>query len=236
MILRFTPDLTELTISAHGNELAEIMGKDKDASGKRTYTWPETEEQHVFTFANPVLVTDNYRIGQLDHTLRDTLFALYGKPLKVTEYDGTSLRFEQRLYPGVWGPSIDTLLFCKGLRSLDLSVVRSAIEIGCGSGYISKYVAEHAPKLESLTLADINPKAIECAMQQEFPLQPVYVPGDGLKHIQGKKFDLVLCNPPYIPRPKSIDDNPYEGISLLHYLLSHTPDHLLRFLRRKRIA
>ena len=113
MILRFNQDLTEQAIYAHGNELAEIMGRDKDASGKRTYTWPETEEQRVAMFENPVLVTDNHRIAQLAPALRDTVFALFGKPVKVTEYDGTSLRFEQRLYPGVWGPSIDTLLFCK---------------------------------------------------------------------------------------------------------------------------
>ncbi len=226
MILRFSPDLAELAIYAHGSELAEVMGKDKDGAGKRTYTWPDAEEQHVVTFENPVLVTDNHRIAGLEPSLRDTIFALFGKSVKVTEYDGTSLRFEQRLYPGVWGPSIDTLLFCKGLRALDLSKVKTAVEIGCGSGYISKYVAQHAPQLESLTIADINPKAIECAMQQQFPMQPMFVMGDGIKHIQGKKFDLVLCNPPYIPRPRSIDDNPYEGISLLHYLLSYASDHL----------
>ena len=30
---------------------------------------------------------------------------------------------------------------------------------------------------------------------------------------------MMVCNPPYVPRPKSIDDNPYEGLSLLNYLL-----------------
>ena len=43
--------------------------------------------------------------------------------------------------------------------------------------------------------------------------------GNGLKKINGKKFDLIICNPPYIPRPHSIDDNPYEGIELLDHLM-----------------
>jgi len=34
-----------------------------------------------------------------------------------------------------------------------------------------------------------------------------------------RKFDIVISNPPYVPRPRSIDDNPYEGIHLLYHLV-----------------
>lgn len=34
--------------------------------------------------------------------------------------------------------------------------------------------------------------------------------GSGIDYLKDRKFDLLVCNPPYIPRPKSIDDNPYE--------------------------
>lgn len=30
-----------------------------------------------------------------------------------------------------------------------------------------------------------------------------------------------MCNPPYIPRPKAIEDNPYEGLELLIYLIKN---------------
>ncbi|HVY01669.1 MAG TPA: hypothetical protein VHA12_02815, partial [Candidatus Nanoarchaeia archaeon] len=37
---------------------------------------------------------------------------------------------------------------------------------------------------------------------------------------------LILCNPPYIPRPGSIDDNPYEGVSLLYDLIHNGQNYL----------
>ncbi len=39
--------------------------------------------------------------------------------------------------------------------------------------------------------------------------------------MENEKFDIIACNPPYIPRPKSIDDNPYEGLSLPIYLIQN---------------
>src|SRR5262249_60906625 len=34
----------------------------------------------------------------------------------------------------------------------------------------------------------------------------------------GGPFDLVICNPPYIPRPGERDNNPYEGLRLIGHL------------------
>ena len=94
---------------------------------------------------------------------------------------------------------------------------------------------------------DINPLAVKCAKQNFKGFRPSRIYKDKSKKVKGnrrrgvkfkssvgdikniaerrvgrlKKVDLMLCNPPYIPRPKSIDDNPYEGLSLLHYLTTH---------------
>ncbi len=226
MILRFNNDLTGQDIYAHGEELAQIMGRDKDEEGRRVHIHPETEEMFVASFENPVLMTDNYKIAQLEPTSRDSLFALFGGAVKVIEYDGTSLRFEQRRFPGVWGLSIDTLLFCNGLRKTELEDVKEAIEIGCGSGFIAKYVVEQAPSLGRMSLADLNPHAIRCAQENISGVETDYHIGDAISYLQGKKFDLIVCNPPYIPRPSSIDDNPYEGIGLLNYLIMNAHQHL----------
>jgi len=226
MILRFLPDLSKLDISANGAELASIMGVDQDEQGKRVYTWPESRQVFVHTFQNPVLVTDNHKISQLEPAIRDTVFALYNSfTPKITEYDGVRLKFEQRKYPGVWGPSIDTLLFCKALSQLDLSKVKTAVDIGCGSGMISKYVLEKAaPNLESITLVDINPVAGECIKENIKDARAEFKAIDGIKFLsQDKQYDLVLCNPPYIRRPRSIEDNSYEGIGLLVHLIKETP-------------
>jgi release factor glutamine methyltransferase len=227
MILRFDPLITEQQVYAQGIELAQIMGLDKGKDGKRVVSHPDSAERYVATIANPVLVTDNYKISGIpDSILRDTLFALFGSPHKVVEYGGTSVDFDQRNYPGVWSPSIDTLLFCRALNSYDFSGMKKAVEIGTGSGFISKHLLRIAPGLEKITLVDLNPKAIDCAKDNIKDSRADYVAEDALDYIEGQSYDLIICNPPYIPRPVSIDDNPYEGVNLLNQLISRSREYL----------
>jgi tRNA1(Val) A37 N6-methylase TrmN6 len=226
MILRFTKTLDNLDVFANGKELARIMGKDKDEKGNRVYDWPESEEQYVASFQDPVLVTDLHKIALLEPSLRDTVNALYGSAIKRTEYEGVSVRFDSEKYAGVWGPSIDTLLFCRALGKTDLSGVRSAVEIGPGSGFISMYALKNSPALEKISLVDINPNVVKCVADNiSDPRVEVHIK-DGLEFLEGKKFDLAKCNPPYIIRPKSIDDNPYEGIGLLVQLIERSREYL----------
>lgn len=226
MKLHFDKDLKKLTLSAFGNELAQIMGHDTDEVGNRVYVRDEHEEIEVVTIDNPVLVTDNHMIGKFDPIKRDTVFALYSAPIKITEYDGTVVRFEQKRFPGVWGPSIDTLLFCRALSKVDLSGIKKVLEIGPGSGFISKYILDHVPSVEKLYAIDLNQKAMECTRENIPDPRVESAVGDALEFIKDNTFDLIVCNPPYIPRPKSIDDNPYEGVSLLVYLLERGMEHL----------
>lgn len=100
-------------------------------------------------------MTDNYRISQLNPTLRDTLLALYESRPRIVEYDGISTVWNQK-HSNVWCPSIDTLLFAKALRkifvenyckklaaSVDINNIKRAIEIGCGSAFLSKYSSQN---------------------------------------------------------------------------------------------
>ncbi len=226
MIQRFSEDLSKLEIYANGVELAQVMGLDRDEHGNRVHTWPNEKRVHVVDFENPVLVTDNYKIGQLEPVLRDTVFALCGSPVKTTEYGNTRLEFDQKKYIGVWGPSIDTLLFCKAVGNSELRNTKRAIELGFGSGFISKFILNEAPDLELMTLVDFNGYAKLCAEKNINDKRARIVVGNGVDSIKEKKYDLMVCNPPYIPRPKSIDDNSYEGIGLLHYLITNASKHL----------
>lgn len=226
MILRFDRDLTRVEVLAQGAELANIMGHDRDASGRRVRTWPDERTQPVATLSHPVLVTDHHRIGQLPPVPRDTVFALLASPLRVTAYDGIELPFEQARHPGVWGPSIDTLLLSRALSRLPLAPVRRALEIGCGSGFLSKVVLARAPGLLEMTLVDLSPHAAACARELVTDPRARVIEGDGIAVLGQGPWDLIVCNPPYIPRPHSIDDNPYEGVGLLRHLLEHGPGHL----------
>ena len=226
MILRISPDIKKLDIFANGPELAQMMGKDKK-DGKRVASYPSTEKMLVHTFENPVLITDNYRTSLLQPTIRDTIFSLYASRPRIVEYDGVST-FWDSSHTDVWCPSIDTILYVKALRKIlnkDYNF-KNAIEIGCGSGFISKYLLDKSETLESVLINDLNPFAIKCAKDNINDKRANFLLGNGLDHIKNKKFDLILCNPPYIPRPKSIDDNPYEGIFLLHHLLQHGREYL----------
>ncbi len=229
MIIRFSKDLSKQEISANGYELAQVMGLDKDEKGNRIISRPKEEKKHIITFENPVLVTDNYRIaktGEEDSTKRDTLFSLFSSGFKIIEYDNISLEFDQKKYKGVWGPSIDTLLFTRALSKIDLKKIKSAIEVGAGSAFISKYILKNAPDLEAMTLIDLNKNSLDCAIDNIDDGRASFYVGDAIRFLDEKKYDIIACNPPYTPRPKSIDDNPYEGLQLLNYLIANSSKNL----------
>jgi tRNA1(Val) A37 N6-methylase TrmN6 len=219
MIIKVSNDLKKEEIWANGNELANIMGKDR-VKGKRVLNFPQENKLYVHTFDNPILMTDNYRIAKLNPTKRDTIFALFTSRPRIVEYDKVSVIWN-REHASVWCPSIDTILFAKALKKLSkkLNKVKTVLEIGTGSGFLSKYLLVKNKNIKSIVINDLNPYAVDCAKLNIKDKRAKFVVGDGLKFAEDKKFDLVICNPPYVPRADSIDDNPYEGIELLNNLI-----------------
>lgn len=171
-------------------------------------------------------MTDEYFIGQQNQILRTNLFSLFRSGNQITEYEGVVLDFEQKKYPGVWGPSIDTLLFTRAFERIGIPQSKKVLEVGTGSGFISKYILSKNSDLESMTMIDLNEYASACARQNISDNRASFFTGDAKEFMEGKNYDLIICNPPYVPRPKSIDDNPYEGLVLLHYLISEAKNNL----------
>lgn len=218
MKLVIDAEISKLDIYALGRELALIMGNDKNEAGQRVYDWPDSMTEYVASIGNPVLMTDHHqlsRLGEGDPVVRDTALALYGFRKRVTRYADTELSFDQASYPGVWGPSIDTILCCRALTRMQLGPIKTAIEIGAGSGFITKFLLEHDATLERATLVDMMPAAIQACQDAIDDPRARYYVGDGMEFLEHARADLVISNPPYIPRPRSIDDNPYEGVGLL---------------------
>jgi methylase of polypeptide subunit release factors len=79
--------------------------------------------------------------------------------------------------------------------------VRSALDLGTGSGILALLLAKHA---DSVLGTDINPRAILFA-QISAALNGIenveFVTGDGLEPAKDRRFDQVVANPPFFVSP-----------------------------------
>lgn len=226
MRIRFDSELAWEEVWAEGrDEIEGILDGSIEEDGDRVL---------LARFENPVLVTDPFRIQQLPPRRRDVVAYFLGLPKRVVEYDGVELHFDQSRHPRVWSPSIDTLLVCRAIRSIPAawSGARTALEVGCGSGYLALYLMEKAARqgqpLDELHVVDIEPQAIDCAIHALEPRSgPTVVSaslgrrGEALR-VRGR-FDVIVLNPPYIRRPPELSvaryrDNPWEGVALIREL------------------
>lgn len=74
------------------------------------------------------------------------------------------------------------------------------LDLGCGYGVVGIWAAKQIGA-SSVTMTDINPKAVECAKENAI-LNQVFdgmsiVLSDGLKDIMDSEYTLILSNPPY---------------------------------------
>lgn len=96
----------------------------------------------------------------------------------------------------VYPPSEDTYLLMRAAIA-EARADDSVIEIGCGSGVVSKSLA---PRVRSILATDINPHAVRAAASLGIPA----VRAD-LFHGIGAGFDLILFNPPYLPAEEGLE-------------------------------
>lgn len=92
------------------------------------------------------------------------------------------------------------------LREYDLSD-KTVWDIATGSGCIG-LACKHQFPTTHVTLSDISPKALDVAKSNaaKNSLEVHFLEGDLLTPFQGKKADIVFCNPPYI------SEEAYEGL------------------------
>lgn len=207
----------------------------------------------------PVLMTDiiAFNKNKINKSLKSEDF--YNIDNRLTIYNNVELLFNQFKYNKIFGPNIDTILFCSAIDKFYKNHnINHFLEIGIGSGYISKYIANKNNDIKG-TLIDIESQAIEFAKtkldlpntlsnkwtniidknfiifkQNNFKL----IEGDALKLIflminnkWDEKYDLIICNPPYIPKTieekdvepsnKKIAKNFFEGTYLMRYILKN---------------
>ncbi len=224
----------DVTISALDKEIPYVLGR--NATGKSQPGGFETAKVH--TIRNALLMKDFAWVSpsltqEGKTTLRDTIFNLYEYARRVYSYDKMDLHFDSTKYGAVWAPSIDTFFVVDGLKAYAKKLlgdtVHKAIELGSGSGFISKYVLSSARKLKELHAIDLDPDAVRCSADNIRPLAEkkgvydVEARADGLEYIMknGGQFDLVISNPPYVPRHFTEEGNPYSGTGLFMGLVEN---------------
>tara|TARA_Y100001970_G_scaffold17151_1_gene19393 strand:+ start:4972 stop:5520 length:549 start_codon:yes stop_codon:yes gene_type:complete len=108
---------------------------------------------------------------------------------------------EIETFEGVYEPAEDSWMMCNYLPN-DLG---SVLEIGCGSGIISVNLAKKGNKVTSV---DINPKAIKATKHnaQKNNVEIEILQSDMFSAVSNRKFDVIICNPPYLPPSENYND------------------------------
>jgi HemK-related putative methylase len=114
-------------------------------------------------------------------------------------------------------------------RQLDRGLIpenAKVLDLGCGSG-IGAVTA--AKRTEHVVAADINPHAVRCtrinALLNEADIE--VVESDLFSALEGKRFDVVLFNPPfYRGEAKEPLDHAWKATDTLERFAEQLPDHL----------
>ncbi|MBT4539403.1 methyltransferase [Candidatus Woesearchaeota archaeon] len=100
----------------------------------------------------------------------------------------------------IYEPSEDSFLLKKHVSKFALGRV---LDMCTGSGIQAIEVSKHN-LVREVVAVDINEKAIETLKEQKHKkITPKQ--GDLFTNLSGQ-FDLIICNPPYLPQDKGIDD------------------------------
>lgn len=120
-------------------------------------------------------------------------------------------------------PRPDTEILVENvLNNVDKDKEIEIVDIGTGSGAIILSLLVNLPKAQGKTV-DISSKAIEVAKENAVNLQVndrcEFFVGDLFAPLNGSKFDLIVSNPPYIPKKDiatlEADVKEYEPVSAL---------------------
>ena len=116
------------------------------------------------------------------------------------------------------------------------------LDLCAGSGAIGLAVAKHLPNAH-VTLAELAPEHVslmrENARTHSIPDERIsIVASDLFAALPGSRFDLIACNPPYIPCKRALPESVTrfepqhalyagsEGLDLIRRIMNETPGHL----------
>ncbi|MEU3823661.1 HemK2/MTQ2 family protein methyltransferase [Streptomyces sp. NPDC030392] len=106
-----------------------------------------------------------------------------------------------RLAPGVYAPQSDTFLLKEAIEREKLPPGAEVLDVGTGSGALALAAARRGARV---TAVDRSWRAVlTTRLHAALAGQRVRVlHGDLLEPAAGRRFDLIVCNPPYVPSPR----------------------------------
>jgi release factor glutamine methyltransferase len=103
--------------------------------------------------------------------------------------------------PGVYPPQADTELLISSMIARGVVAGRSVLDVCTGTGAVA--VAAARAGASSVTAVDLSRRAVINArlnaMAQAARVEVLR--GDLFEPVAGRRFDVVTCNPPYVPAP-----------------------------------
>ncbi|MFE5796192.1 HemK2/MTQ2 family protein methyltransferase [Streptomyces sp. NPDC056503] len=102
--------------------------------------------------------------------------------------------------PRVYRPQADTRLLAAALAHEEVGPRTDVLEIGTGTGALALHAARRGARV---TAVDVSWPAVATArlnaLVHRLPLRVLH--GDFAARTKGRRFDVVLTNPPYVPAP-----------------------------------
>lgn len=185
----------------------------------------------VAEIKKPLLLYPTAEIAALPSVSRDIIHNLYRYGSYFTEMAGVLVELDAGQDINVWGPTIDSLFSLWALRRHNFfnSSVHMATEVATGTGMLAKAAVLFCPNLKVIEITDIEANALRSA---ERNIQPALRPGVYLSSFHGPgirrigQTDLMIVNPPYIPKKRPNENNPYEGTGLIREIVAEGLNHL----------
>ncbi|MFF1357514.1 HemK2/MTQ2 family protein methyltransferase [Streptomyces sp. NPDC058297] len=102
--------------------------------------------------------------------------------------------------PGVYAPQSDTQILVQALHGENIGPTTGVLDLGTGSGALAIQAARMGARV---TAVDISWRAVWAArLNARLSRHHVTVRrGDLASALQGRSFDIIVSNPPYVPCP-----------------------------------
>ena len=104
-------------------------------------------------------------------------------------------------FEGVYEPAEDSWLMSRHIPNFEGNV----LEVGSGTGIISIHLARRG---HQVTAVDLNPKAVQATKfnAKNNKVNIEVLESNLFSSVQNRRFDTIVCNPPYLPPTEDYDD------------------------------